>query len=365
MVNCAIVSFSPKGTYILTWERLTDDLQNSGGNLRVCKAASGEFVAGFVQKSFSKDAWPYVKWSSDEMIASMKITDGVHLFNGNDIAKGVIGKVSHERMSSFGMAPGPPPYKIATFSPEKGDKPASVKMFVYPNLKETVSSKTMFRASDAEIKWSPTGQAGLVKCTTDVDATGKSYYGESKLAFVSSVWTLVFTSVVPRMRPDGKSWPLARTADGTRARLPSTEIAVCSSTPSFVSSSACFALFPRPLPSLINDFVLQISADGKSDGTVPLAKEGPIHDLAWSPNGKEFIVVYGFMPAKATLFDMKCRPVFDFGTGSRNTVLWAPHGRFLVLGGFGNISGNMQFWDNNRKKMMVEIKAPGSTNYAW
>lgn len=71
------------------------------------------------------------------------------------------------------------------------------------------------------------------------------------------------------------------------------------------------------------------------------------------------------MPAKATLFDMKCKPVFDFGTGSRNTVLWAPHGRFLVLGGFGNISGNMQFWDNNRKKMMAEVKAPGSTNYAW
>jgi translation initiation factor 2A len=111
--------------------------------------------------------------------------------------------------------------------------------------------------------------------------------------------------------------------------------------------------------------MLQISADGQSDGTVPLSKEGPIHDLAWSPTGKEFIVVYGFMPAKATLFDMKCKPVFDFGTGSRNTVLWAPHGRFLVLGGFGNISGNMQFWDNNRKKMMAEVKAPGSTNYAW
>jgi translation initiation factor 2A len=184
-VNCAIASFSPKGTYILTWERLTDDLQNKGGNLRVSQAATGEFVGGFVQKSFSKEAWPYVKWSSDEMIASMKITDGVHLFAGNDIAKGVIGKVPHEKMTSFGMAPGPAPYKFATFSPEKGDKPAQIKTWVYPNLKEAVGNKTMFRASDAEIKWSPNGQAGLVKTTTDVDATGKSYYGESKLAFVS------------------------------------------------------------------------------------------------------------------------------------------------------------------------------------
>ena len=43
-------------------------------------------------------------------------------------------------------------------------------------------------------------------------------------------------------------------------------------------------------------------------------------DVAWSPSGKEFVVVYGFMPAKATLFDVKCKPVFDYGTGARNTV---------------------------------------------
>lgn len=204
-VNCAIASFSPKGTYILTWERLTDDLQNKGGNLRVSQAATGEFVGGFVQKSFSKEAWPYVKWSSDEMIASMKITDGVHLFAGNDIAKGVIGKVPHEKMTSFGMAPGPAPYKFATFSPEKGDKPAQIKTWVYPNLKEAVGNKTMFRASDAEIKWSPNGQAGLVKTTTDVDATGKSYYGESKLAFVSvpshQATPVFISSVDPSVHP--------------------------------------------------------------------------------------------------------------------------------------------------------------------
>lgn len=70
-----------------------------------------------------------------------------------------------------------------------------------------------------------------------------------------------------------------------------------------------------------------------------LDKEGPIHDCAWSPSGKEFVVVFGYMPSKAVLFDERGRPKFDFGTGSRNTVRWSPHGRFLLLGGFGNISG--------------------------
>lgn len=52
------------------------------------------------------------------------------------------------------------------------------------------------------------------------------------------------------------------------------------------------------------------------------AKNGPIYDIAWSPNSAEFCVVYGFMPAKATIFNLKCDPVFDFGTGSRNAAYY-------------------------------------------
>mmetsp|Transcript_70221 Transcript_70221/g.146343 ORF Transcript_70221/g.146343 Transcript_70221/m.146343 type:complete len:631 (+) Transcript_70221:36-1928(+) len=285
------VSFSPQGSFLQTWEKLTEELQQSGGNLRLWDPQTGAFLTGFSQKAFSKEKWPYIRWTDDEMIACMSITNGVHLYNGQDIAQGVISKVSQENLSSYSISPGPPPYKIVTFVPEVKDKPAAVTLFAYPNLEEPVTRKVMFRASDASFLWSPTGAAVLVRTSTDVDATGKSYYGESKMAYLAS--------------------------------------------------------------------------DGKSDSNVALGKEGPIHDVAWSPSGKEFIVVYGFMPAKATLFDMKCKAVFDFGTGSRNTVAWAPHGRFVMLGGFGNISGNLEFWDNNRKKVIAAVKAPGTTSWAW
>jgi hypothetical protein len=39
-------------------------------------------------------------------------------------------------------------------------------------------------------------------------------------------------------------------------------------------------------------------------------KSGPIYDVDWNPNGLEFAVVYGFMPAKAVLFDRECNKVF-------------------------------------------------------
>lgn len=38
-----------------------------------------------------------------------------------------------------------------------------------------------------------------------------------------------------------------------------------------------------------------LSAAGNFDCRVTLDKEGPVHDFAWSPNSKEFAVVYGCM----------------------------------------------------------------------
>ena len=79
---------------------------------------------------------------------------------------------------------------------------------------------------------------------------------------------------------------------------------------------------------------------------VPLDKEGPVHDAAFSPKIDEFVVVYGYMPANATIFSsLKCEPIYQLGAGPHNTVRWNPFGRFLCLAGFGNLPGDMQFFD--------------------
>lgn len=59
---------------------------------------------------------------------------------------------------------------------------------------------------------------------------------------------------------------------------------------------------------------------------VQLNTEGSLHAVAWSPRSTEFCVVYGFMPAKATLFNLKCDVVFDFGTGNRNSIYYNEFG---------------------------------------
>ena len=37
------------------------------------------------------------------------------------------------------------------------------------------------------------------------------------------------------------------------------------------------------------------------------------------------------MPAKATLFNLKCDPIFDFGTGPRNVAYYNPQGNNILL----------------------------------
>ncbi|KAM3874661.1 eukaryotic translation initiation factor 2A [Diretmus argenteus] len=107
-----------------------------------------------------------------------------------------------------------------------------------------------------------------------------------------------------------------------------------------------------------------LAVNGES-AVVQLPKNGPIYDVAWSPNSAEFCVVYGFMPAKATVFNLKCDPVFDFGTGPRNAVYYSPQGHILVLAGFGNLQGKMEVWDVKKYKQVSKPQAADSTFFSW
>ncbi|KAK9828927.1 hypothetical protein WJX72_002838 [[Myrmecia] bisecta] len=100
-----------------------------------------------------------------------------------------------------------------------------------------------------------------------------------------------------------------------------------------------------------------LAADGTNDCLVPLTKEGPIHDVQWSPKGDYFCVVAGFMPAKTTLFSERCKPMYDLGSGPHSTVRWNPQGRFLAVAGFGNLPGDIVFFD---KKADGKCKQMGS-----
>jgi translation initiation factor 2A len=104
---------------------------------------------------------------------------------------------------------------------------------------------------------------------------------------------------------------------------------------------------------------------GGDTALVQLAKNGPIYSIKWNPTKSEFCVVYGFMPARATVYNHKCDKVFDYGTGSRNMALYNPQGNLLLLGGFGNLRGNMEVWSVKDNKEVAKFEASDSTDVRW
>ncbi|XP_075163748.1 eukaryotic translation initiation factor 2A [Haematobia irritans] len=99
--------------------------------------------------------------------------------------------------------------------------------------------------------------------------------------------------------------------------------------------------------------------------SVPLSKDGPVHCVKWSPKSTEFVVVYGYMPSKAALYNLKCDVIFDFKEGPRNCAYFNPFGNLVVLAGFGNLPGNVEIWDVNTKEMIANIKCPDTTHFEW
>lgn len=150
-------------------------------------------------------------------------------------------------------------------------QPAAVKIFNVPQFNSPVSQKTFFKGDKVQLKWNQLGTTLIVLAQTEVDKTGKSYYGETTL------------------------------------------------------------------------YVL--SANGGFDSRITLDKEGPIHDVSWSPNSKEFGVIYGYMPAKTTIFNARAVATHTFPLGPRNTILFSPTGRFVLVAGFGNLAGQMDVYD--------------------
>lgn len=103
---------------------------------------------------------------------------------------------------------------------------------------------------------------------------------------------------------------------------------------------------------------------GKSREFVPVFDQ-QIHDLSWTPSGKHFIVISGLQPATSTLYDLNCQPLFEFGKRYRNTIRICPYSNVCLIGGFGNLAGEVDFWSLDAQKEIGKTKAYCSVSMEW
>ena len=148
-----------------------------------------------------------------------------------------------------------------------------------------------------QLKWNQAGTSLIVLAQTEVDKTGKSYYGETNLYLLSA-------------------------SGDVDVRVQLGEFRRCG------VSERKFWLNEE----------LRVGSD----------KDGPIHDVMWSPKSNTFAVVYGYMPTKTTIFDTKAVATHHFPLAPRNTVRFSPNGQFVLLAGFGNLAGQIDVYDGDK-----------------
>nr|XP_018266926.1 translation initiation factor 2A [Kwoniella dejecticola CBS 10117]OBR89084.1 translation initiation factor 2A [Kwoniella dejecticola CBS 10117] len=323
--NVLALNFSPLSTNLFTFERpVKQENGDMHKNVKAWNVKTGEEVGGWYSKSM--DGWEPIITSDESHLIRAGASDiavfqpplaprpisrvrvegvkGIFLSAPTSLAAGVT--------SSKPVHPHQEP-AVAIWIGEKKGAPASISLYPLSSLlpksstatangngtseeiktetkdlPNTVARKAFYKADKLNVKWNNAGTQALFMAQSDVDVTGKSYYGETNLYLVS--------------------------------------------------------------------------LDGSFDGLVDLDKEGPIYDFTWSPNSREFVVTYGYMPARVQLFDSKAKPVFSFGSQHRNFLLYQPQGRLLLSAGFGNLAGGVDIWDVSTRNKVAEFKASNSSH---
>lgn len=109
-------------------------------------------------------------------------------------------------------------------------------------------------------------------------------------------------------------------------------------------------------------------ADGKAQTRISGPEDGLVQDAAWAPGQNEFLIIIGNMPATTKLYDGKTGKMVkdgQLGTSRRNTIRWNPFGRFFVVGGFGALPGDLDFFDRPSGETLCSFRANLTVNCCW
>lgn len=76
--------------------------------------------------------------------------------------------------------------------------------------------------------------------------------------------------------------------------------------------------------------------------------------------------MYGYVPMKTTVFNTRAQANHSFVLAPRNTVIYSPNGRFLIVAGWGVLNGQVDIYDLEKDyEKVCTIQAPDTTICEW
>jgi translation initiation factor 2A len=322
----ATLHFSPLGGLLVTWHRKKADEANvqvwsvGGSNAPTGTAPPsssspspfppvGTRLSGHHLRSYTAETWPCLKWTADEALCAKVAENEVQVFDGRFASNSPLHRIPAAGVTQVFV--GPPPSSSSS-SQQAAAGTTTAASTPTPVTLVTFSPRTKSRPAAAVVWAFP------------------------KLAEPTAAKTLQADACSVAFSPDGASLLL--------------ELSTSASDTSYYGDSRLFL----------------VSRDGRTNVAVAPPKEGPTHDFAWSPQGDYFIVIAGRTPPIATLYSKHGAPTFTFGAGAHNTLRISPNGRVAVLAGFGNMAGNMWFWDVKKQRLLgPQVSAPCTVHADW
>lgn len=67
----------------------------------------------------------------------------------------------------------------------------------------------------------------------------------------------------------------------------------------------------------------------------------------------------------ATLYDKDCNPLFEFGKRYRNTIRICPFSQLLLIGGFGNLKGEIDIWNLHSLEQVGKARSDCAIDIEW
>lgn len=188
--NCLYIS--PKSSKLVTYSTMS-----GGDNLHFWDLATGTHLSSMPFRKASQ--WKPV-FSMNEDICLQHVQSELLLYVGGKF-EAPKQRISHIKVNDFSLSTASfhdstyqhtyakriknKTHYVAIYTAGAKAQPSIVKIYKYPNLTDCITNKSFFKADRVKFSWSPSGNSLLLTCQADFDQSGKSYYGEQSLNFMS------------------------------------------------------------------------------------------------------------------------------------------------------------------------------------
>eukprot|EP01068_Selenidium_serpulae_P003197 Selendium_serpulae@DN2937_c0_g1_i1.p1 len=313
--------FSPNCNFLVALLKFPDQTAKNVYVWNISQARNGqtELVDTLLIKTSSSN-WPPIRWSNGEKICCRRIGNAVIVSPGSDpIGNSEASqKIEAEHVQEFSVSPelanGSVNIAVFTRPPKSrdsgskaqrkdGDAPKvtpSARIINSNNLQKIVNHKSFPRSEDCTFKWNSSGDALTAITSTDVDITGKSYYGNTFVHF---------------MRADSSySHGVADTETGTVHDI------------HWIPTTSDFCLLRGQMPS---ELLICEGSKGEPKTTLGKVRRNTIR---WDPFG-QFVAVGGFgnLPGDIIVWSHRTSSkVSEIRARCTVECDWAPDGRHLL-----------------------------------